>query len=196
MISVQEVITDPDIAAPQPYLVLRSAGQWTSGGFQSTIMQTLQMFGPVQQASNKEIQMLPEADRISSIRSFWSTQPFYVTRGYASVPSVHGETPAGAIPGTVYTLSSAPPTDSAEVYLNGLLQPPGVNYTISGATLTFTVVTPTGASLWAQWPVMAQVGVAASDILQYGDEQYRVLQVYHDAGCGYWKALATRLSAA
>ena len=121
MISVQEVISDPDLCAPQQYVILRSTGAWIAGGFQSTVS-TIQMFGPVQQASNKEVSMLPEADRVSEVRSFWSTVPLYVTRTNA-----------------------------------------------------------------------------ASDKLQYpamGGEVYRVLQVYHDPGCGYFKAVATRESAA
>jgi len=121
MISMKEVISDPDLCAPQQYTILRSAGAWIAGGFQSTVS-TIQQFGPVQQASNKEVAMLPEADRVSEVRSFWSTVPIYVTR---------------------------------------------IN--------------------------------AASDKIQYpatGGEVYRVLQVYHTPGAGYWKALATRESAA
>jgi hypothetical protein len=119
MISVQEVVSDPDLVAPQQYIILRSAGTFIAGGFQS-IVSTLQMFGPVQNSSPKEIAMVPEADRVSSMMSFWSTVPIYVTRANA-----------------------------------------------------------------------------ASDKLQYppGGETYRVVNVYHDPGCGYWKAIAARESA-
>ena len=195
MISVQEVITDPDMAAPEPYQILRSAGTYVAGGFQS-IITTIPCFGPVQQASNKEIQMLPEADRIGSIMAFWNTQPIYTTRGTAAVPSVQGEVPSGAVPGTTYTLSLVPPGEVIDLYMNGLLLTPGVDYTLSENTIAFASPTPSVTKLWAQWNVTANVQAAASDILVYDDIQYRVLQVYHDAGCGYYKALGTRMSAA
>ena len=195
MISVQEVITDPDMAAPEPYQILRSTGTYIAGGFQS-VTTTISCFGPVQQASNKEIQMLSEADRIGSISAFWSTQPVYTTRGTAAVPSVQGEVPSGAVPGTTYTLSLTPHGGVIDLYVNRLLKTPGMDYVLSGTRIALTTPTPSGAKLWAQWNVTANVQAAASDILVYDSVQYRVLQVYHDTGCGYWKALGTRMSAA
>lgn len=194
MISVQEVITDPDMAAPEPYQILRSTGTYIAGGFQS-VTTTISCFGPVQQASNKEIQMLPEADRIGSIRAFWNTQPIYTTRGTAAVPSVQGEVPSGESPGTTYTLSLTPPGGVVDLYMNGLLLTPGVDYTLVGNTITFTTPTPSGTKLWVQWNTTANVQAAASDILVYDDTQYRVLQVYHDAGSGYYKAFGTGMAA-
>ncbi len=191
MISVQEVVVDPDMIAPQPYVVLRSTGRFVLGGFESTVT-SIPMFGPVQQASNKEVQMLPEADRIGSIRSFWSTQPIYTTRGYAPVPGVHGE--LLTISGTVYALSAAPPSESLCVYANGLLLQVNVDYTLSGSTLTFFATPP--APLYVTWQTMVDVATDASDQIQYGSEVYRVLQVYFDPGGGYFKALGTRMSAA
>ena len=171
--------------APQPYTIWRSTDQWVLGGVQSTTT-PIQAFGPVQQASMKEIQMLPEADRVEGVRSFWWTQPLYPTRGTAPVPSTHGEVPT-AISDTVFTLSSLPPEDTAVVYSNGLLQIPGIDYILSGTTLTFTTA-PTLP--YITWPITALVGQSASDILQYGSEQYRVISTYKDPGGGYWKALA------
>ena len=189
MISVFEVVVSPDMTAPQPFTILRSTGQFVLGGFQSTTT-SISMFGPVQQASNKEITMLPEADRIGEIRSFWSTQPIYLTRGYAPVPSVHGETPAGS--GTSYTLSAAPPGESLCVYAAGLLLP-STAYTVVGAALTFTAAP--SAPLYVTWPITALVATNASDQIQYQSDTYRVLTTYHDPGCGYYKALGTRLAA-
>ena len=189
MISVEEVITDPDMIAPRNYTILRSQGQFVAGGFQSTVT-PIPMFGPVQQASNKEIDMIPEADRVGAMRSFWSTCPLYVTRGQAPVPGTHGEVPTGS--GTNYTLTSAPPDGLANVYVDGLQLLPTA-YTIAGTTLTLNA-TPT-VSIYVTWSITVMVGQSASDILQYKDEQYRVLQVYRDDGGGYWKAVATRMAA-
>ncbi|HTB12196.1 MAG TPA: hypothetical protein VK752_11520 [Bryobacteraceae bacterium] len=52
-----------------------------------------------------------------------------------------GETPAGAINGTntAFTLAFTPsPTSSVQLYLNGLRQDQGLDYTISGSTISFT----------------------------------------------------------
>jgi hypothetical protein len=186
------VVVDPDMLAPRPFTILRSTGSYVAGGFQSTVA-ALPVFGPVQQASNKEVQMLPEADRISSVRSFWSTRPIYATQGYAPVPGVHGEAPQGS--GTAYTLSAPPPGGAVALYVNGLLlQPDGVDYSLNGASITFNQA-PFGPP-YATWQQTVNAAANASDILQYGDEQYRVLQVYRDDGGGYWKALATRMAAA
>ncbi len=192
MISVFEVVVDPDLIAPQPFTVLRSTGQYVLGGFASTTT-SISLFGPDQQASDKEVQMLPEADRISAVRSFWSTQPIYETRGYAPVPSTHGETPTGS--GTAYTLSSDPPlpAEALCVYADGRLLPPSA-YTVSGTTLTFQ--TAPAAPLYVTWPITATVQAAASDLIEYGSEQYRVLRVYFDPGGGYYKAYGTRMAAA
>ncbi len=191
MISVQEVVVDPDIIAPHPFTVLRSTGQFVAGGFKSTSTTPIPMFGPVQQASNKEIEMLAEADRVGAVRSFWSTQPIYETRGRAPLPGTHGEAPQGD--GTAYQLSSPPPSGSANVYAAGRLLVPNVDYVISGATLTFNAMP--AQPLYCTWDVTVFVGQSKSDVIQYGDEAYRILSVYCDPGGGYWKALGTRMQA-
>jgi hypothetical protein len=161
------------------------------GSFESTVT-PIQVFGPCQQASPKEIQMLAEADRIGSIRSFWWTQPIYTTRGAAPVPSTQGAAATGS--GATYTLATPPPDGSATVYVSGVQQTPGIDYTLSGVTLTFTY-SPSAAP-YVTWPITAFVGQSASDILQYQNERYRVMSVFHVAGSGYYKAMGTRMDAA
>ena len=191
MISVWEVVVDPDMIAPQPFTILRSTGSFVPGGFTS-VTTPIPVFGPVQQASNKEIEMLAEADRVSAVRSFWATQPFYVTRGYAPVPSTQGESPTGN--GVSYVLSAAPPGGVADVYASGLLlQPNGVDYTLTGTALTFVLPQ---TQVYVTWQTTAMVATNASDKIQYENEVYRVLSVYRDPGSGYWKALGTRMAAA
>ncbi len=66
---------------------------------------------------------------------------------------IHGEVPAGTTPGTTYTLSSAPPGGVLQALTNnGIFQTPGVNYTLSGATITLTTEHLHGA-LYATWLV-------------------------------------------
>jgi hypothetical protein len=56
---------------------------------------------------------------------------------------VDGETPQGATDGTnaAFTLANAPsPAASLELYRNGLVQKPGVDYSLTGSAVTFTSV--------------------------------------------------------
>jgi hypothetical protein len=195
VISVQEVVLDPDMTAPEPFTILRSTGQFISGGFESSTT-SIQLWGPVQQASNKEIQMLPEADRVGSIRAFWSRVPIYLTRGTAPAPATHEEVPDGAVPGSSFTLSAAPPGGVGNFYVNGLFQAPNVDYTLTGVDIATTVPVPSNAALLFTWPITVNAQDAASDIIVYGGERFRVLQRYFDPGSGFWKALGTRMNAA
>jgi len=57
-----------------------------------------------------------------------------------------GETPSGSVNGTnkVFTLLHAPLLGKDAVYLNGILQVRGTDYTISSATITMTNAPFTG----------------------------------------------------
>ena len=75
---------------------------------------------------------------------------------------VHGETPAGTVPGTVYTLSSAPPGGALQsLTKNGGFLIPTVAYTLSGATITLTTETVTDDALYATWLVQEMTLQAA-----------------------------------
>jgi len=190
MISVAEIVQDPDLIAPQAFTILRSVDTFVLGGVQS-VTTAIPVFGPVQQSSNKEIAVLPEADRVGGARSFWATIPMYTTRGAAPVPGVHGETPTGS--GTSYALTLPPPNGAANVWSNGLLLPPSA-YSIVGAILTFG--TAPAAPLYVTWEITVTAGQSASDILVYEGFKHRVVQIYRDPGGGYFKAIATRMQSA
>lgn len=66
---------------------------------------------------------------------------------------VFHETPSGTINGvnTVFTLANTPTTGTEQVFLNRALQVPGTDYTISGATITFTGAPAGGAILRAHY---------------------------------------------
>lgn len=194
MIDVADIVADPDLQAPQSFVIQRSVLQYVSGGVLSTTT-PISAWGPVQQASNREIAMLPEGDRLGSVRSFWATQPIYLTRSSGLAPSLHGEVPAGAAPGTVYTLSGPPPGGAVSFYRNGLLLLPQQDYVLLGSQLTLAYSTGADDELWVQWPITAMVESALSDVLVYENTQFRVMQVYRVPGSGYWKALATRMNA-
>ena len=71
--------------------------------------------------------------------------------------AVHGEAPVGAVPGTVYTLSTAPPGNALQALtVNGLFQAPGMAYTLDGVTITLAAATSSGDALYATWPVQTE----------------------------------------
>lgn len=63
------------------------------------------------------------------------------------------ETPSGAINGSnvSFTLANTPVSGSVAVYLNGLLQTAGDDYTISGSTITYAVAPIAGDVLRANY---------------------------------------------
>lgn len=75
--------------------------------------------------------------------------------------TLHTETPVGAVPGTVYTLSSTPPGGSVQsLTKNGLFLIPGVAYTLIGNTITLATPTVLNDVLFAVWPVETQTFTA------------------------------------
>jgi hypothetical protein len=75
--NLEEVILDGDLA--DPYTVMRSNGQFVAGGFTDT-KTSFNVWGVVSLASLKDLQMVPEGDRVTEMRVFYSNQPLYVTR--------------------------------------------------------------------------------------------------------------------
>lgn len=190
MIDVQDIVADVDMTSPDPWTILRSVATYGWGGV-TTSTTPIQMHGPVRVASNREIQMLPEADRVGSIRAFYSTDPIYVTRGTQNVPAAHNEQPEGNIPGTNYILSVIPPAGALLLTKNQKMLFQGLDYSLIGQTIVLTVPTVTGDVLDASWVATAQQS-GLSDQIQYRNETFRVLQVYRTQGSGYFKAIATR----
>lgn len=195
MIVMSDVVGDLELAAPQPFQVLRSTGQWVLGGFSSSTT-VIDLIGPVQRASDKEVAMLPEGDRVGGVMAFWCTTPIYTTRITAANQAASVQTPQGTLPGTVFTVSGG--ISSGVFTVNGLFQTPGIDYTLSNGVITTTYTVPSGSTLLFVGPVSGVVNdPSAADILVYppNGDQYRVLAVRHYPGSGYWKALGTRMSA-
>jgi hypothetical protein len=94
MIDVSEVVNDPDLA--QEFTILRSSGSYLNGVFQSSTT-PIQGFGVVTVATAREIEMVPEGDRVTGMMSFHSNQPILGTRanggatGASDILLWHGE---------------------------------------------------------------------------------------------------------
>lgn len=83
MLNMADIVADATFQPPSPFQILRSIGFFQAGGFKSTTA-TIQQVGPVQPATDKQINMLAEGDRSSLVLTFWCTVPVYVTRKNAT----------------------------------------------------------------------------------------------------------------
>ena len=194
MINVQDIVADADMASPDQWTILRSTATFGWGGVTSVTTQ-IPLFGPVRVASNREIEMLPEADRVGSIRAFYSTIPLFVTRGTQPIPVIVPAVISGTFPGTVFTLNEVPPGGALQLVKNGLTLVPDIDYSLSGNILTTFQPVASATELWGNWiGTGEQAGL--SDQIQYRNEVFRLIQVYRTQGSGYWKGIASRESPA
>jgi hypothetical protein len=76
---------------------------------------------------------------------------------YVLSTSVHGEVPSGLTPGSVYTLSVAPPGGMLSTFTkNGTYLTPASDYTLDGVTITLVEPTVSTDQLYATWLVQTQ----------------------------------------
>jgi hypothetical protein len=81
-----------------------------------------------------------ETPQVGDILQAWYRLP---TTGTDTIQFAENEAPAGAVDGTnfTFTLETAPlPSSSLQLYRNGLLQKSGVDFSLSGKTVTFLPV--------------------------------------------------------
>lgn len=62
MIDVSEVVSDPDLCSS--FTILRTTGTFEAGGWVPNTPTVISAFGAVRNTSGKEVDMIPEADRI------------------------------------------------------------------------------------------------------------------------------------
>lgn len=75
MIDVSELITDPDFATE--YTIYRSTGgEFGAGGWQEGTPEQIVVVGVALPANQREVQMVPEGDRVKGGMVFYSTVPF------------------------------------------------------------------------------------------------------------------------
>lgn len=103
---------------------------------------------------------------LASLSSSISTLTTQVSSLTVTPVFVDGETPGGTVNGAnrSFTLANSPsPAMSLDLYRNGLVQSAGVDYTISGNTITFLqVATPQPGDLLQAFYRAAGIGQAAS----------------------------------
>ncbi len=73
---LQDVVNDYDLA--DNFTILRSEGSFVAGGWQDK-KTSIPVWGVVTVATDKQLQMIPEADRVTGARMFLCEQPLYTT---------------------------------------------------------------------------------------------------------------------
>jgi hypothetical protein len=72
-----DVVNNPDLA--ENFQIQRNPGAPGAGGWQAGEPVVIQAYGVVSVAQPKQLEMIPEADRVHEMRVFHSSQPMYVT---------------------------------------------------------------------------------------------------------------------
>jgi hypothetical protein len=94
MINVSEIINDPDFAQDIP--VWRKTGQWVAGKFVQTEVK-INLYGVVTACNTKDLEQVPEGDRVIGMMCFYTTDPIYTThndlenKGTSDEPEWRGE---------------------------------------------------------------------------------------------------------
>ncbi|WP_297428654.1 hypothetical protein [Clostridium sp.] len=78
MIDVSSIILDPSFA--QPFSVFRKTGDWQPNGEFTTTETEIKMFGVISIANAKQIEFIPEGDRIGGEIAIHTTQILYNSR--------------------------------------------------------------------------------------------------------------------
>ena len=76
MLDVSDILEDPDFA--QPFDVLRSSGAFVSGGWQN-LTTTVACSGVILPASDQDIALVPEGDRVTGMISVHTTRKLFQT---------------------------------------------------------------------------------------------------------------------
>lgn len=77
MINVSRVINDPRVS--QSFSIFRKKGYWDKGRFAQEEAK-INMSGVISVAKPKDIEMIPEGDRVGGELSIYSTQEIFTTR--------------------------------------------------------------------------------------------------------------------
>ncbi|EKQ56271.1 MULTISPECIES: hypothetical protein [unclassified Clostridium] len=78
MIDVSSVILDPSFA--QTFTVYRISGDWVGARFVNNEPEVINMVGTISIANAKQIEFIPEGDRIGGEIAIHTTEPLYCSR--------------------------------------------------------------------------------------------------------------------
>jgi hypothetical protein len=78
--SMADIVNDPDFAQLLPGAIARDSGSFVLGKWKSNTT-LVDFYGIVQPAKSKDIEMIPEGDRVNGAQMFHSSSPIYETHG-------------------------------------------------------------------------------------------------------------------
>lgn len=81
MINVSKAVNDPRFS--QKFKVLRKSGEWIRGRFEESEKE-ISMIGVITPSKPKEIEMIPEGDRVGGEITIHTTRKLYTTRSIES----------------------------------------------------------------------------------------------------------------
>ncbi len=77
MLNVSRILSHPLIA--QTFTVHRSSGQFAAGGWTENAPSSITISGAAYPSTVRDLQAIPEGDRVSGMMTFLSPQPIYLT---------------------------------------------------------------------------------------------------------------------
>jgi hypothetical protein len=86
MINVGRVVLSRNFAQLGGFTVYRQSGNWVAGRWEPS-ESTLQLQGTVTAMNPKDLEQVPEGDRVTGMMCFYSTQPIYTTRAAGDIES-------------------------------------------------------------------------------------------------------------
>ncbi len=91
MLDVSEVILDPDFA--QEYPIWRRPGAWVGGRWVPGTEYRVRAYGTVTVATTRDLEQVPEGDRVKGMMCFYSDREIFTTReeGTSDEPEWRGE---------------------------------------------------------------------------------------------------------
>ena len=89
MLDVSRIVLSLFAAQPSAFTVTRKTGAWVQGDFETT-SETLQMNGSIQPVNSKDLQQVPEGDRVVGLIKIYTVDPLYVTHEDTTVSGEDG----------------------------------------------------------------------------------------------------------
>lgn len=78
VIQIGDIVLDPDFA--QQFTVYRSIGDWVNGRWTESTPEQIIMTGVISVMNERELQAIPEGDKVKGAMVFHTTQELFVTR--------------------------------------------------------------------------------------------------------------------
>lgn len=103
-LDLSEIVCDGDLG--QPFNIIRTTGAFGLGGWTANAPVNIAAFGIACPATDEELRMIPEGDRVEGSHFFASSTPIYKTRSDQNNPANSGISDQIAWNGQLYRIMS------------------------------------------------------------------------------------------